>query len=167
MLEDQKQNDIDAAGETQVKNDDSNNDPAELDSIAVLQKRKTISSNAEKAKKKTSAPVRRKLNTTGALSHSATKQPATKKDGDKEGKIVEENVRLTRAAAKKQIRDTPRKTRATTMKQTRAAPTKVTSDIAIKNTANFSCKCGCDYIQLSRFLKHQKTCKMGMKKIVA
>ncbi|RPB12332.1 hypothetical protein P167DRAFT_574371 [Morchella conica CCBAS932] len=196
MLKDHKHDDIDAAKKEQASND-NNNEPEEFNSIVVRHKRETTFSNANKAKK----------HTTGSLSHTAEKQLTIQPAGDKDGGTSKENVRMTRAAAKKQIHATARKTRATmikqthaaginqttratTMKQTRAVatkrptrattveqtrpaateqsgavPTEATAETEMKSIANFTCKCGSDYILLARFLKHQKTCTMGMKKL--
>lgn len=205
MLKDHKQDDIDAAKKAQASND-NNNEPEEFNSIVVRHKRETTLSSANKAKKEDPTPTRHK-HTTGSLSHTAEKQLTIQPAGDKDGGTSKENVRVTRAAGKKQIHATVGKTRATmikqthaaginqttrasTMKQTRAVatkrptlattveqtraaateqsgavPTEATAETEMESIANFTCKCGSDYILLARFLKHQKTCTMGMKKL--
>lgn len=166
-----KKNDTDPAKKVEVNNGNNNDDPEELNSNVVLPKSKKASSNMKKTEKRNPAPVRRKDSTARSLSHTANKESTIKTAGDEEGETPKENVRVTRAAARKQIHAIPRKTRATSMKQTRTAvpkptrarPTTATGETAMQSIANFTCKCGSDYILLASFLKHQKTCKMGMK----
>ncbi|KAI5848471.1 hypothetical protein DFP73DRAFT_620888 [Morchella snyderi] len=181
ILEDHNQTDIGAAREAPVNNRASNTDNTEeLNNIITGQQReKMLPTTASTANQKAPVTTPRKGIHTRSLpiSRTAKKQPGESKMNNNKNQSqghVNEHVRVTRAAvAKKHVRAiSKRRTRATTLKQSlAAAPTTrvVTggSDVTTKESmVNFSCNCGSDYIMLSRFLKHQESCKMGMKKIV-